>query len=272
MDMQGEDTLRLTLEAAQALNPALLEEPSADTLGGEPEIDFGNIEIRIGSRPIASDLGRLYTETGREIPREYNATFDGFRLWLIVFYVSISRAGWRKRLESLAMEIRYPDLPRVTITDLFPRPQFINHIQVDASAKAEAKASIDLSGRFQPAEELQAVASSALGLPATASAEGKLALSGKVGIVGQISCKIFSATVEAMGRGDYWSKWIFFRNDEKALLNDIELSQIVAAPKVVKKLRPNMRVDATASTFGLLPMTLRSPEVELDVKLPASAK
>ena len=92
-------------------------------------------------------------------------------------------------------------------------------------------------------------------------------MGGKLGVVGQLTSRVSVPTIEAIGRGDYWSKWILFRKSEQALLNDIELSQILAVPKVVKKLNPALSVEATVSTFGLLPMTLRSREVVLEAKV-----
>src|ERR1039458_5170390 len=143
--MPGEDAVELTLSAGDVLNPALLEEPGADHLDGEAQVDFGKIEIRIGSRPIATDLGRLYAETGRTIPPEYSATFDGFRLWMIEFHIGILRQGGIKRLESVSVEVRFPESPRITITDLFPRPQFIDRMKADASGHFVAKPTIDRS-------------------------------------------------------------------------------------------------------------------------------
>lgn len=265
--MPDGDEITLNIGAPQALNCALLREPGADELGGEPDLDFGNLEVRIGSRPVVTDLGRLYMESKKEMPPEYRATFDGFRLWLVTLRVSSLRLRGLKRLESIAVEIRYEDRPRVTITDLFPRPQFVKRFGTDASVDFEARANIDLAGKFQPPGELMAAAGSALGAPVNARADGNISLGGKLGMIGHLSCRIATPAIEAVGRGDYWCKWILFRGNDQPLLNDVELSHIVAVPKVIKKLRPAVRVEATVSTFGFLPVTLRSEEVSLDAAL-----
>lgn len=261
------DEITLNVGAAQALNSALLQEPGTDDLGGEADIDFGDLEVRIGSRPVVTDLGSLYTESKKELPPEFRATFDGFRLWLVTFRVSSLRVRGMKRLESISIEIRYEEKPRVTITDLFPRPQFVKRFATDASANLRATANIDLAGRFQLPEELMLSAGDVIGAPVTAGAKGELTLGGKVGIVGQLSCQLATPTIEAVGRGDYWCKWILFRASQQILLNDIELSHVIAVPRVVKKLKPAVRVEATASTFGFLPVTIRSGEVPLDAAL-----
>ena len=130
MPLEPHDPITITLGRSNVLNPELLVEPAWDTLGAEPDLELDNVEIRIGSRPQAFDLARLYTANRRDVPDLFRSTLDGFRLWLIAYSISVLRTPGKRRVESVSFEVAFPASPRVTVTDVFPKPIFINHLAI----------------------------------------------------------------------------------------------------------------------------------------------
>jgi len=265
-DSEPANTVELSLCSADALNRSLEVEPAIDTCGGEPDIENDGVQIRIGSRPQALDLRRLYEQTGRTIPPEYEATFDGFRLWLVSYAMSVLSEG-RKRVESLNFDVTLAEKPRVTVADLFPKPQFHDRLTLRAETNADLSAGIDLAGRFGMPPEWTELLDQTDYFAAGGSASTTLKLGGKVGLVGRVGLFISTPVVESMGRGDTWSRWAFHR-DRTPLLNDFVMMHTLVVPKVVSRLLITAVCGATITTFGFLPSKRVSKPISLECKLP----
>jgi hypothetical protein len=261
MSTLEQDTLKIKLTSDEAINPELLVAPSKRDFGTEPEIVKRNIEIRIGARPRALDLRRVYGQNGKEFPKDVEL-YTSYRVWLISHHVSILRHPGIEYVNRFSFEARFGEKPRVTILGLFPETKFVTRAAVDASAKAVA--GIDLKGAASaPTVDLSKL--SPIVLSAGGSAQFELGT--KVGFVGNLTLSVMTPAVVAVGVGDIYSHWAFEKVDQP-LVGDQTISQTVLVPKNKTRLDFEVRVGATISTFDLLPSRRTSEWMRMSVELP----
>jgi hypothetical protein len=257
-------TIQLTDQ--EATNPDLLVAPSKRYLGGTPDIAKRNVEIRIGARPTALDLRRVYEQSGKAIPKDFEL-YASYRIWLISHHVGIARRAGVEFVNRFSYEVKFADKSRVTVLGLFPETRFVKRGGVDASAKVVA--GIDLKGEAV-VPPIDVGADGAAPISLSGNGDGKLEVSGKVGLVGQLSFSVMTAAVVAVGVGDVYSQWAFER-DDRPLIGDQMMSQTVLVPKNIERLDFDVKVSATISTFDLLPSRRASQWLTINATLPRRA-
>jgi hypothetical protein len=239
-----------------AIDPGLLTAPDRKVYGGTPtEIKQKRIRIRLGERPTARNLRLLLESAGQALPPNLSV-YKGYNIWLINLSVGIVKEGGWQDVTQLGLYTELPVKPRFTVLSLLPETRFIQRL----TAGFECKALVEANG----AAKIPDLAESLIGVPvsAGASAEGKAS----VNVGWNLSFSVLTPVVTAVGKGDRRAEWIL-EASEKPLVGDQDLMFTVLAPLTADQVSVKTRVQATITTFDLLPVLLKGQELELQVAL-----
>ncbi|QDT50503.1 hypothetical protein Pan258_45820 [Symmachiella dynata] len=251
------DGIVVKLGVLDAIDKEDFVPPSERHLGDEADIEMEPFRFRIGDRPIARDLRRLYELAERDVPEDLEVFHDN-NIWIITHAVSVLGTRSFKSVADFGYRMRYADSPRVTILEVMPQTRFITHI--GGCFKNEAE--IDIHGGASVPAELTDL----LDQIEAVSVGGELRLSSKTNIVGRLSFSVVTPIITATGVGDSGSEWVF-RKDENPLVGDHLMFQIVHTPRYQKTLKFKAQVYATVMTSWFFPARLESDWVELTCRL-----
>ena len=252
----GEGVL-LTLGLENAVNHEDFKPPSERHLGEEPEIEFEPFRFRIGDRPIARDIRRLYELADRKVPEDLEV-FHGNDIWAITYAVSVLGGANFKSVRELGFRMRYPEKPRVTVLEVMPQTKFVKKLGGSFTSEAD----LDIWGQASVPSELTQL----LEVFEHLGFGGKLKLSTKVNVVGRLSFSVVTPVIVATGVGDSGSEWAFQR-DEIPLVGDHIMVQIIHTPRFQEKLKFKAQVYTTVVTSYFFPARLQSEWVELTCPL-----
>jgi len=105
----------------------LLRPLSSVRLGGDPEVAgldgdllHGSARFRIGRRPIAYDLRKLYKTYQQPAPK-WLAMFKQHRLCLVVHRVGAVRQSDDVKIRSLGFQVKFDDDAPLVISDILPK-------------------------------------------------------------------------------------------------------------------------------------------------------
>lgn len=244
----------IQLERQSALDPDLLVPPSERTFGAEPDIEAGRIRLRIGERPVARNLRVLYELGKREVPADLEV-FLSYDIWLLTHTISVVQEGGFKQIRQLGYEMQFPDKPKVTVLEVLPQTRFVT--KVGGCLKGEAD--IQLNGQVAVPDSITHL----LDYVEDLSFGGKVTLSNQLNVVGRVSFAVMTPVIQAVGVGDSRSEWVFIK-DENPLLGDQHMTQMILTPLRLKKLKFKARLNATISSFNLIPARLQSEWIDLE--------
>jgi hypothetical protein len=251
-----ESAREITLGPENAVVPDLLRSPSDSGLGlglGR-DVEPDRISVRVGDRPVARRLRDLYELADREMPPELKAP-GNYEAWMITHSVSILEEGDFTSLERLGYRVRFEEKPRATVLDVLPQTRFVTRDGREFRNEAE----IGLNGRAtRPSrftELLDACEALAFG--------GEMTLSSRPTVVGLASFPVITPTIQAVGSGSNASEWLFTRSDNRPLVGDQLMMQLVLTSPHQKKLRFTAQVYADVSTFWLIPARLKGEPMEM---------
>ena len=247
----------IMLGAQSALDPDLLVAPSKRTFGVEPEIETDRIRLRIGERPIVRNLRALYEKSKRKLPADLEV-FISYDIWLITHSVSIVKEGGFKQIRQVGYQVRFPEKPKVTVVEVLPQTHFVTKL----GGSFENEADIQIDGRASIAGSLTDL----LDTVENVSFGGKLTLSQHLNVVARINFSVMTPVIQAVGIGDNGSEWVF-NKEEKPLLGDQLMIQILLTPRRLKKLAFKARVYATITTFNMVPARFQSEWIDLNCVL-----
>jgi hypothetical protein len=243
----------IDLDFKSARDPDLLVPPSKRTFGAEPDIEVGQLRLRIGERPVARNLRLLYEMSKRELPSDLEV-FVSYDIWLLTHSVSVIKEGGYKKIRQLGYQVRFPDKPKVTVLEVLPQTHFVT--KVGGFFKSEAD--IQINGQASMPESITHLLNTVENL----SLGGKLVLSEQVNLVARITFAVMTPVIQAVGAGDNGSEWVF-RQDEQPLLGDQLMIQILLTPRRLRALDFKARVYATIATFNLVPVRVTSEWTDL---------
>jgi hypothetical protein len=248
--------LDLELGSEDAIDPGLLTSPDKKVYGGTPsEIKQKRIRIRLGERPTARNLRLLLESAGQTLPPNLSV-YKGYNIWLINLSVGIVKDGGWRDVTQLGLHTELPVKPRFTVLSLLPETRFIQRL----TAGFECKARVEANG----AAKIPDLAEALIG--AQVSAEASAEAKASVNIGWDLSFSVLTPAVTAVGKGDRRAEWILEAND-KPLIGDQELMFTLLAPLTAEEILLKTRVQATITTFDLLPVLLKGRELELTVAL-----
>jgi len=250
------DVREVTLTFADALDRLLAVAPSQRTFGTEPELEKGQVRLRIGERPIVRDLKRLYRKSGKTLPPDLEV-FSAYNIWMILYAVGIVRASGMREVDRFGFAITFPEKPRVTVLNVLPQTRFVK--RVGAALKAEAALSLNGSAQLPEAVTQMLAQTDAL------SADASLKISTEANLVGTLSISVLTPIIQAIGTGSRRAEWVFEKSEEP-LLGDQHMAVTLLAPKSIDELETTVRLSATVSVFNFLPCNLET-DVRMDVPL-----
>ncbi len=176
-----------------------------EVLGGDVESD--NLNIRIGKRPVARNLRKLYELENRELPPEF-AIFRNYGIWIITTSVGIvdEKGEGNDRLKHFGFKVRFDEYDPITIIDVLPKSKFVERVAGKLNIVADLKA----NGQFSLPESGQAISEKPI--PVDYGAEGKLGVDANV--VARFNFGVVTPVITAIGEEDVIGQWQFTREDK----------------------------------------------------------
>jgi len=256
MSQDAEDYVDVELGSENAYDHNLLIPPSARRLGGQDaDVKFKKIKIRIGRRPTAKNLRRVYELTGRAVPQDIEV-FRSYDLWLLTNSFSVLKEGGFDQVQQVGFSVFLREEPKCSVQGILPTSEFIKRLGMDAVVDAH----LALSGQLQ-VPELPAALST---VSESISTGGDIKVSTDVSLVGRISFSVMTPTIQAIGVGDNQSTWLFQRlSGSRPLLGDQVVTQVIVTPKRLSQLVFDAEVFANVSTFGWICTRLAGQRIEL---------
>lgn len=201
--------------------------------GDEGSISVKDLHIRLGDRPVARNLRKLYEKAGKELPADI-AVFDRYKIWLLthsIGAINIKGSSYPKIL-SLGYEANFEDAEYVYTIEILPRTKFVTTF----SAESRIEVALGLEGHAQVPEAVTQLLEQIEYVGA--DAQIKLAADNKM--VGQLSFSIMTPTIQAIGIGASQCQWVF-EVEDKPLLGDQVMIQTILVPKNTKQISYNVR-------------------------------
>jgi len=183
--------------------------------GGGAAVAASGVEVRLGNRPVARNLGRLYELGHKQMPNGL-AVFDAYELWLITHAVSAIRKGGSATVRALGYEAVFDEREVCTI-DLLPPTRFRTWLQASAELDLGAEGNLELPDQ----------ALTLLPLETLLGGGARLRLSSAVNVIGRFSCNLLSPVVTAVGCQQSRCEWWFEPDGDKPLLGDQLMVQTV---------------------------------------------
>lgn len=243
-----------------------------DLMVSTREMDFGSgdsdekailvkdLHIRLGDRPVARNLRKLYEKGGKELPADL-AVFDRYKVWLLthsIGAINIKGNSYPKIL-SLGYEADFEDAEQVYTVEILPRTKFLTSF----SAQSQIEVALGLEGHAQVPEAVTQLLEQVEYLGADANL--KLAADNK--LVGRLSFSVMTPTVQAIGIGSSKCQWLF-EVEDKPLLGDQIMVQTILVPKKLKSLTYNIRGYALIkSSFVSFPAKFHTDWVKITCDL-----
>ena len=222
------------------LDKPRLIEPGVADLGSEDDLDYQNVSIRIGRRPIVKDVRKLYERSKRGMPNGYQV-FKDFDIWLISHTIGVMdrNSHLLQNLKNIGYKVRFNEIDYITILDVMPKSKFITKLTAGLSVSADINLNgsfslPDLSWKVQEEEKLQFGAGIKIG--------------GNTEIVGRISFDIITPKIIAIGEGDYQGEWCF-EKDDLPLFGMHKMTQTLLVPQGLDKLEFEVQAYANLTTF-----------------------
>ncbi len=256
----------IILTPSDALNPELEQPLSTTKLGGEAQIEKGNIAVRIGQRPIVRSLRELYERANKELPPDLQV-FSSFRLWMITHVVSVVRERGMRDISHLSYEVQFPSEPRVTTVQVIPQTQFIKKIEGGVKTNWIVDVGLGVTGQVAPPAAVTELLEQTDSISFGGEAKANINFSNKLYLVGNLSFAVVTPLIAAVGVGGDYCRWDFTK-DDVPLVGDHLMVQILLVPKHDYELQFQARVSATITVFDFLPDTRRSKWIDLTAHLP----
>lgn len=226
----------------------------------EKEISVKDLHIRIGDRPVARNLRKLYEKAGKELPPDV-AVFDRYKIWLLTHSlgaINIKGNSYPKIL-SLGYEANFEDAENIYTIDVLPRTKFVTNFEFGSKMEV----ALGLEGHAQVPEAVTQLLEQVEYLGADAS----IRLSTDNKLIGQLSFSIMTPTIQAIGIGSSQCQWLF-ELDDKPLLGDQIMLQTILAPRNVKQLDYSVRGYALIkSSFVSFPAMFYTDWIKISCEL-----
>lgn len=239
-----------------AIDKNLFIPPRKRTFGSSPDIEFKNIKVRIGNKPIAFDLKKLYELREKKVP-EYMDIFDAYDIWMINYYISIVDTDALRNVSQFGFITEY-DSKIITILDTMPQTKFTKVFGGSASFEAD----LSLTGSFS-------IPDTNINLTPTVenlAFGGKIKLAGNLEVIGRIDFNVFTTDIVATGKGSSNGEWVFNKS-EYPLNGDQNMVHVILTPKNQKQIKIKTEIYSTIRTALLIPTRLKSSIIDIEIPL-----
>jgi hypothetical protein len=198
----------------------------SDQEGSVGELTIGKLRVRLGNRPIAYDLRRVFM-AGHGHPPDTSA-YNGYDIWMVVHTMGVLSEDGRGTVEAMGYEVSFPDEKAAYTIDLLPRTEFVTKLEAGFQARvdlgAEGRAGVSTQGPADAGTESALLAGSI-----------SVAMSKSASLLGKLSFSLKTPIVQAVGIGSSRSQWHFEKHD-KDLFGDQVMVQTVLVPRRTKQL------------------------------------
>jgi hypothetical protein len=200
----------------------------------EPAIDVKGLKIRLGDRPIARDVRRLYERSHKELPPNL-AIYDTFSVWIIPHALGAiyepeanSPLGLqRPTVLSLGYEVDFRHEESAYTIDLMPQSQFVKKIEVGTEVKIDLGAE---GNALLPTAQVNLMADRV-----SLGGGAHVQLAADAHLVGRVSFSLLTPVVQATGVSSSHCHWVL-RAHEQPLLGDQMLLQTMLVPQGIREL------------------------------------
>jgi hypothetical protein len=246
--------IELDLTPENAIDPRLFTPPDQRTYGPRPEgeVVHKRIRVRLGDRPTARNVRRMFEAEGKELPAGLKV-YAGYEIWLIGLNVGVIKEGGWQSVTRLGLRVDLPKNPRFIVVGLAPETKMI----VRGKVGFECNASLGANGSLTLPDVLGAAGAP---VPAAVETSAGAKISAQAGV--NLSFSVLSPAVIAVGKGDSRAEWVI-EDSAGPLIGDQELYFTVLTPIVTDEIRLSARVNATVATFDLLPCLLQTPDLQV---------
>lgn len=226
----------------------------------EKAISVKDLHIRLGDRPVARNLRKLYEKAGKELPPDI-AIFDRYKIWLLthsIGAINIKGNSYPKIL-SLGYEANFEDAENVYTIELLPRTKFAEKFV----AQSKMEVALGLEGHAQIPQAVTQLLEQVEYL----GADAHLKLAADNRLIGQLSFSIMTPTIQAIGIGSSQCQWSF-EVEDKPLLGDQIMLQTILVPKKLKQLTYSIRGYALIkSSFVSFPAKFHTDWIKINCEL-----
>jgi hypothetical protein len=232
-----------------------LDSPSARHLAASPDVSFRKIRVRIGNRPLVTDLKRL--STGLRIPEAVRKDFEELRLnhelWVVRYAVGIISEDNERPVNMLGLQVDYgSDDQSVVIVDLLPQTKFIKHMNVGLACDA----AIGFNGQLAlPATNIEVAH-----VPMEVSGEVKIAP--KASALAKVTFSVITSEISAIGVASNYGEWQLQKRDTP-LVGDQYFYHVLMLDGRTSKVTAKAAVRVAVGGFFRLPVALKSKPVPL---------
>lgn len=204
-----------------------LETQLSRHFGGPPaDIEHDGLQVRIGDRPLAFDLRRLYREGHGQPPPPAFRCYDLYDVWLVRYSVGLLAAKGLQRVRRLGFRVQLDDPVAGQCIDLLPRTRVRERFSVGARFTAMLSA----DGVAGVGAEVPDLGGIRLGGGAN------LLTSSALEMVGTVGLHLCTPEVQAVGIGSSRSEWCFEAVDGQPLLGDQLMFQTLLVPQYTERL------------------------------------
>jgi hypothetical protein len=206
------------------------------------------IELRIGDRPFARSMRKMFEHAGKQLPPEVAALKgDTYLITHAIGVVASSNAG---SIDTIGYEASFAE-PGSTL-ELFPTTRFKEYLKADLGFEA----GISADGYAKLPNQLGELSKAVLNVGAGAEVQ----FGTDASVLGKLTFAVKSPKIQAVGTASSKVSWEFDK-DENPLVGDQVMIQTVVVPKGQESLTFNMQA------FAMLdPGMFRRPfRVETDV-------
>jgi hypothetical protein len=190
------------------------EEPDAD------EMAINGLKVRLGDRPLARNLRRLYEKAHKKLPPNLSV-YDSYDLFLIPHSVGLLRKSGTASVKAVGYEADFGDAEQVYTLEMLPQTRFVTRLDVSLHAEAD----LAVEGHA----EVPAPARALLDVVESVGGDARLKLSAETKVLGRVSFSLLSPVIQSVGVGKSRIEWKL-EADNTPLLGDQMLLQTVAVP------------------------------------------
>jgi hypothetical protein len=249
--------ITIVLSPKDALVADISTPPEEQHFDAEPDIEAGNVELRIGRGPLTVDLTEQTRSTGKELAPELKYLESRFRVLLLSTSLSILRVPGTRVVSQLQYSLDFDRRAEVVIIDLLPRPEIVEAAKVTLGTRTEVHAEVDAKGQI-------GVVFPHGGAAASAGAD----TGNRAGVVANFDYTIYAVRTQAIGQYGKTAIWNF-SNDGKPLIGDFVFATTLLVDKLLDtRLHFKVSASASLSRLGLFPEKRSSEWIpqEIDLK------
>jgi hypothetical protein len=238
--------------------PWMLEDLAVEAFGADDPVAMfkGEIELRLGNRPVARSVRSLFELAEKKLPPEI-AALKG-ETYLIAHAIGVAAKKGAGRVDSVQLRASFAGAG--TTIDLVPNTAFKEFVK--AGLKFEAGLGADGYAK------VPTVGVPDLGQLVTLGAGAELKLSAEASVVGNLSVSLATPKIQAVGRSSTIASWQIDKQDQP-LVGDQVLVQTVTVPKGQESIGFTLQAIATIDPgfFALRKVPIQTKPTEVTVEL-----